>query len=208
MLQANKFKLPHFLAEVLKNVLETVNPSDYSSCRLLQILFLAHYDNFVLLTRSAIRDNAVASFNTEDLKNYQEYRQKEALKDKTLKLTNKMFKFSTHERMPIISSDDDLYGHNSTDAHAYECIDSLSKKGNLICALNRFTTRRNFNFDNNVNRSYIEIRRSHPGVVRTLRTLLKQKRREQHLNYCERTVCSLTSFTRVVQNLHVRVVRL
>lgn len=184
MLQTNTQKLSKFLVEVLKTVLETVNPSDYSRCRLLQILFLAQYGNFVLLTRSAIRENAVACFDTEVLKEYQEYREKEKLKDRALQMTSKMFKFSNPEMRHISSSEDDHCDHSSyTDAHEFDLNDSHSKKGNLICALNRFTTKRNF--DNNVNRSHIDIRRSNPGAVRALRSVLKQQEREKHLNQCE-----------------------
>ena len=189
MLQTNKQKLSKFLVEILKNVLETVNPYDYSRCRLLQILFLAQYDNFLLLTRSAIRVNAIACFDTEVLIDYQEYREKEKKKDRALQMTSKMFKFSNHDTRHISAPDGDHCGLNSsTDANEYHFNDSHSKKGTLICALNRFTTQRNF--DNGVNRSHIDIRRSNPGAVRALRSVLKQLNREKHLKYCETPVCT------------------
>ena len=201
MLQTNNNKLSNFLVSYLKKVLEAVkfNPSDYSRCRLLQILFLAHYDNYVLLTRSAIKENAVFSFDTEVLKDYQEFRQKEKMKDGALKLTKNMFKTS-NPGIRHISASDDGHCSQSSFADAHKCHDSHSKKENVICTLNGFTTKRNF--DNNMKRAYADVRMNNPGSVRSLRSVLKQQRREKCLRFCESPVSSLTPFIKVVLHLN------
>ena len=180
LLKTNEHTVPVTLVPFIKNILGTVTPSDYSRCRLLEILFLAQNDDFSLLTRLAICRNMVDGVELSKIKR------------KTNPFTEKQFELMMKKKKRKMDSEVielPMYpGHvKQLDSKLDSSLVEYSKKEQFVFELKYGLNRGSFT--NSVDKTYIQIWGTDPGAIQSVKTHLIRKAREvQEQALCEHEV--------------------
>lgn len=169
ILQTQEWKLSSHLSAFIKNILDSVTPTDYSRCRLLKILFLAQQGDFSFLTRTAICKNNVETTNVKKVKPVSN------------KLTQKQFEIMERKKKKKLDSEVvelPMFPGNikKLETKLGSDLVKFSKKERFFYEMKHQLNNRSFN--NDVNTTYIEIWSRNPGAIKSVASCLKQKATE------------------------------
>ena len=153
-----------------------MTPTDFSRCRLLKILCLAEKGDFSFLSRCAISKNST----------------EKKIKPKSNKITQKQFEcLIRKKRSKLYSEIIELHmfpgNMKKLETRLGISLGNYSKKERFIYEMRH--KRNNTNFNNNVNKTYIQIWGKNRDTINLVKKCLIQKAREaQQQAECEREV--------------------
>lgn len=165
ILDSEEKTLSSYLTAFIRNVLDSVTPTDFSRCRLLKILFLAQNGDFSFLSRSAICKN---NNETDDQKKAKQAN----------KLTKNQFDCMIRKKKKKLDSEVvelPLFPGNikKLESKLGSNLVSYSKKERFIYEMKHELNNRNFN--GSVNTTYIEIWSNNKGALLSVKSCLRQK---------------------------------
>ena len=148
MLETENHNVPSILVTFIKNLIDSVIPTDCSKCRLLNILYLTHKGDFSFLTREAICKNCTESV--------------QAVKPKRRPkpLTQQQYDYIIRKKRKKMDSEVVTLSMFPGNIKKFETklgasLADYSKKEGFIYELKH--RRNNRCFDDNVNKTYIQI---------------------------------------------------